>query len=446
MSPQGGTWLLSRANWCPGDAVEIHEFELTDYIQGSGTNKNIPLDIDLQNYNPPSGASYSLSAQLITYDSYRRDYDVLIDEIIAPTTNDHFTRFNPICDNPSVRIKNYGKQTLTYAEIAYWIDHTRKYYFDWNGTLLPGETADVVLPNMDWTNLDTSNMEFFARVDWPNNYPDQFPFNNETSSMFEAPVMFSTNNVQVRFRANDKPEENTYTITDQDGLVVANETIFNPSTFNIKDFNLSNGCYTFVMTDYGTDWEAGDGLNWWVNTQNNYESAGYLELRNSGNNAILHTFQTDFGAEVRLPFLIFDDLESIKGNSSSVRSAHPELTPYTSPYGEEFWQVYDTVWVSEDRVVFSTDAPTPINEINDNYQIEVYPNPTNGLVSILLIDPANENVEMVVRNLLGEEIDVLTIPTNQAVKYRLTDLSAGFYLFSFNVDGQTITKKISLFK
>lgn len=446
LSPQGGTWLISRANWCPGDAVEIHEFELTDYIQGSGANKSIFLDMDLTDYAPPSGASYSLSAQLITYDSYRRDYDVMIDEIIAPTTNDHFTRFNPICDNPSVRIKNYGKQTLTYCEIEYWVDHTNKFYFNWNGTLLPGETADVVLPSMTWTNLDPNNMEFFASVNWPNNFPDQFPFNNEVSSMFESPVVFTTNAIRVRFRANNKPEENAYTITASDGTVVANETSFNPSTFNDEDFFLQNGCYTFEMTDYGSDWDAGDGLNWWFNTQNNIETTGFVEFRNGVNNVQLQSFQSDFGAQLRFPFLIFDELETITGNSSAVRSAHPTTTPYTSPTGEEFLQVYDTVWISEDKVIFSTEAPTSIGEINENHNIEVYPNPTNGLVSIFVAHGQNKSIDVRILNLLGEEVDVLSVPTNQATKYRLENLSAGFYLFSFQLDGKTITKKISLFE
>ena len=446
VSPQGGTWLLSRANWCPGDLVETHEFELTDYIQGSGNNKTIDLDIDFMDYVPSAAASYSLSVQLITYAPYRRDYDVKIEEIIAPSNSDAFVRFNPICDKPIVRIKNYGKQDLTYCEIEYWIDHTNRFYFDWNGLLKYGETADVELPNMDFTNLDLSNMEFFAKVQWPNNLPDQFPYNNEMSSMFESPVVFTTNGITVRFRSNDRPQENAYTVVKSDGTIIADENTFPPSTFNTNPLTLSDGCYVFEMTDYGDDWETGDGLSWWVNTQNGYESAGYVEFRNTSNNSIIQSFQRDFGGKLRFPFLINTELQNITGNSSANQSPHPSTTPYTSPTGEEFLQVYDTIWVAEDRIVISSEAPTALNDLPENFKLEIYPNPSHGLVNNSMLSDQQKEVKVRVLNLLGEELSQFVMNTNSTQTYQFANLSAGFYLFSFDVEGKIVTKKISLFR
>jgi hypothetical protein len=446
VSPQGGTWLLSRANWCPGDLVEIHEFELTDFIQGSGNNKTIDLDIDFMDYVPSAAASYSLSVQLITYETYRRDYDVLMEEIIAPSNGDAFVRFNPICDNPVVRIKNYGKQDLTYCEIEYWIDHTNKFYFDWNGVLKNGEMEDVELPNMDFTNLDLNNMEFFANVHWPNNLPDQFPFNNEMSSMFESPTVFSVDGITVRFRSNDRPQENAYTIVKSDGTIIADESSFPASTFSNNPLTFNDGCYVFEMTDYGDDWDTGDGLSWWLNTQNGYESAGFVEFRNSANNAMLQTFQRDFGGKLRFPFLINTELQNIVGNGNNTPSVHPATTPYTSPSGEEFLQVYDTMWISEDKVVFSTEGPTALNNLLENYDLNIYPNPSNGLVSISLFTDKTEIITVSIFNLLGEEVDRIPLTTNTKLTYQFNELSAGFYLFSFDIEGKKITKKISLFR
>jgi len=446
VSPQGGTWLLSRANWCPGDLVETHEFELTDFIQGSGANKTINLDIDFMDYVPSAAASYSMSAQLITYDDYRRDYDVKMEEIIAPSNSDAFVRFNPICDKPIVRIKNYGKQDLTTCEIAYWIDYTNKFYFDWSGTLKTGETADVELPNMDFTNLDLNNMEFFANVQWPNNLPDQFPYNNEMSSMFEAPAKFTTNAITVRFRSNDRPQENAYTVVKSDGTVMADENTFPASTFNNNPLILTDGCYVFEMTDYGDDWETGDGLSWWLNTQEGYESAGYVEFRNTANNSIIQTFQRDFGGKLRFPFLVNTALEDLTGNGNTSPSAHPATIAYTSPSGEEFLQVYDTMWISEDQIVISTDAPTSLNNLPENFKLDIYPNPTNGRVSISLMTNSQEEVNVKVLNLLGGEVDQLMVRTNTTTPYQFKNLSAGFYLFSFEIEGKKITKKISLFR
>ena len=446
VSPQGGTWLLSRANWCPGDLVETHEFELSDFIQGSGSSKTINLDIDFMDYVPGAAASYSLSAQLITYAPYRRDYDVLLEEIIAPSNSDAFVRFNPICDKPIVRIKNYGKQDLTSCEIEYWIDYTNKLYFDWNGLLKTGETADVELPNMDFTNLNMTNMEFFANVQWPNNLPDQFPYNNEMSSTFESPVVFNTNTVTVRFRTNNKPEENTYTVTKSDGTVMADENTFPASTFNTNPLTLTDGCYVFEMTDYGDDWETGDGLSWWFNTQNAIETSGFVELRNTANNSIIQTFERDFGGKLRFPFLINTLLGAITGNGNNTPSAHPALTAYTSPSGEQFLQVNDTMWISEDQIVLSAIPPMAVNDALENFKLDIYPNPSNGIVSISLTAETNKDVAVKVLNLLGETVDQFTIKTNTSKTYQFKNLSAGFYLFSFDLEGKKITKKISLFR
>lgn len=441
--PQGGTWIYSRANWCPGDAVEIHEFELTDFIQGTGANKTVNVDIDFQNYSPPAGqAYYSISAQLITYETYRRDYDVMLEAIVSPSIDENFTRFNPTCGEPIVRIKNYGKQTLNSAEIEYWIDHTNKFYFDWTGSLAPGESADVSLPAMNWTNLDVNNMEFFAKVYWPNNLPDQFPHNNQKSSMFVSPTVFNLNNITVRFRTNDKPQENSYTVTKSDGTVIANETTFAASTFNNENLVLTDGCYEFVMSDYGDDWEAGDGLSWWVNTQNGIETAGYVEFRNTSNNAVIQSFQRDFGAELRFPFLINSNLAAITGASSNVQSEHPDTIPYLAPNGEYFLQVYDTIWISEDRIVYSENAPTSIGKAQEALAIEIFPNPSSDKVSIVVSSENQTDVAVSVWNVLGEKVDEFSVKPNRNQSYSFHNLPTGIYFFNFQLDDAILSKKV----
>jgi len=306
--------------------------------------------------------------------------------------------------------------------------------------------TDLSCGGNELTNLDVSNLEFFASVNWPNNFPDQFVYNNEKSTLFEIPAVYNTNALRVRFRTNNKPEENAFTIVASDGTMVANETTFNASTFNTYDYNLTDGCYTFEMTDYGNDWEAGDGLSWWFNTQNNIETSGYVEFRNGANNQIIQSFTRDFGASLRWSFLINSDLQMLTGSSTSTQSFHPETTPYTSPSGEEFLQVYDTIWISEDKIVIGDNAPVGIEESIDGFGIKVFPNPTNGIVSLMVVSSDNKKIPVQVLDLLGQQIDVFTLETNNPRTYDLGELSEGFYLFSFIIDGTKISKKISIFK
>ena len=136
----------------------------------------------------------------------------------------------------------------------------------------------------------------------------------------------------------------------------------------------------------------------------------------------------------------------LTGSSTSTQSFHPETTPYTSPSGEEFLQVYDTIWISEDKIVMGDNAPVGIEESIDGFGIKVFPNPTNGIVSLMVVSSDNKKIPVQVLDLLGQQIDVFTLETNNPRTYDLGELSEGFYLFSFIIDGTKISKKISIFK
>ena len=127
LAPQGGTWILSRANWCPGDDVEEHWFEMTPFIQ----NGNLILNADFNVFSP-SAASYTISAYLFEYETIDRLYDVALNKIITPNdeseyhtilttgnTNNYERSVATICTNPKIEIKNLGKSNLNYCQIEY---------------------------------------------------------------------------------------------------------------------------------------------------------------------------------------------------------------------------------------------------------------------------------------------------------------------------------------
>jgi hypothetical protein len=144
--------------------------------------------------------------------------------------------------------------------------------------------------------------------------------------------------------------------------------------------------------------------------------------------------------------LINADLQSLPHNSSSTQSFHPETTPYTSPSGEEFLQVYDTIWISEDKVVISANAPTRIEDTDDAFNLDIYPNPSKGVVSILMLTPQAQEVEAKVYDLLGKKMDEFKLNTNQSHGYQMGEWNLGMYVFVFDVNGRKISRKISLFE
>ena len=63
--PQGGTWIYSRSNWCPGAEVWTYDFEVTPFITPGDT---VVLDHDAQTYvHTGSWDYYQIEDQLVTY-------------------------------------------------------------------------------------------------------------------------------------------------------------------------------------------------------------------------------------------------------------------------------------------------------------------------------------------------------------------------------------------
>lgn len=80
-------------------------------------------------------------------------------------------------------------------------------------------------------------------------------------------------------------------------------------------------------------------------------------------------------------------------------------------------------------------------ELND-MEIEVSPNPSTGLVTITSSEELNDaNLQMI--NLLGQKVSSNTI-SGKNIVLDYSELNKGIYMMNFDVDGQSVTKKIIL--
>ena len=106
--PQGGTWILDRANWCPGTRAQTFDHEITNYITSSDS---VEINVNFQSYSwsGTQTPSYIIDCQLFLYEGSNFTNDVEITDIIKPSLKDEYSRFNPICGKPLIKIRNYGK-------------------------------------------------------------------------------------------------------------------------------------------------------------------------------------------------------------------------------------------------------------------------------------------------------------------------------------------------
>ena len=78
--PQGGTWIYDRAGWCPGQASDLREDDITGIVN-PGQIHNIDYGIT----NATGTSNYWVSSQLVSYDMPNHSLDAAIVEILSPT-------------------------------------------------------------------------------------------------------------------------------------------------------------------------------------------------------------------------------------------------------------------------------------------------------------------------------------------------------------------------
>jgi hypothetical protein len=412
VSPQGGTWIFHRANWCPGDKVPIFEIDITPYIT-PGQNVTVDLDFDDFVVQSGAGASYGISSYLVTYSS-QKDNDVMLQEIVTPSMEKPYLHWNPISTQPKVVIKNMGKQLLTYAEISYWVKGGPKWYYEWTGALPSFQSEQITLPAFDWNGLDTTDKVFYAEAKWPNGFVDEFSYNNKQESAFKmTPKLDSV--FYIFFKSNNQPWEDSYVVKNEDGDTISYKHTFAVNTIYKDTLHLIPGSYSFDFFDYDSlNWGAGDGLQFWLNQQNStdawYETTGQLSLKKL-NNTIIKTFDGDFGANVHYEFTVGYPL----GFNAPKTAPSPPM------------------------------HNTGIKDMaNLSAALNVFPNPTNDVINIE-IDLSEERDGMIsLTDIAGRNIKQIKVEDtlHQAFTIPSSQLAKGIYFVTFVSEGIKVCRKV----
>ncbi len=417
VAPQGGTWIFSRANWCPGDKVPSYEIDITPYIT---PGQNVSVDLDLDDFVIQSGASagYGISAHLITYTQQQAN-DVMMEEIIAPNADKPYLHYNPSCTTPKVKIKNIGSQPLTYAEISYWVKGGAKWYYEWNGYLPPFESEIIDLPAFDYSGLDTNDRVFYAEAKWPNNVPDEYEYNDKLACHFNMTPQ--TDSVfYLYFKSNNQPWENSYVLKSEYGDTIAFKNSFAANTTYKDTFHLYPGSYAFDFFDFDSaNWGCGDGLKFFVNQPPNatandawYETSGQINLRRL-NNTVFKNFTSEFGRNIHYEFTVGYPLGF--------------NTPKTAPTPPQH--------------------NTGIKEPSTFYMdMNVFPNPANDYIHTQVNLGKNTGGSVILSDVYGRIVEksYFENASHEDVTMSTKHLAKGIYFITLNAEGQKLTRKVLL--
>ena len=299
--PQGGTWPFDRAGWCPGTKVDEYEFELTPIVKSGDT---IDFDYGIEHYsdNGEKEGDFRMSHQLFSYGAPNFKNDAAIIEIIAPSSEDKYSRINPICSNPRVIIKNTGSYNLKSAIITYGLANGEKSEFQWFGNLKFLESEEIYLPTPDWTGL-AEDQQYIVEISKPNSVEDKNTLNNTMNSVVKLPVVLPNESIlQIKTNNLGRAAENSFTISNEMGEVFYSETSFSDdSTYNYV-LQLKDGCYQFRFVD---NMEDGISVHWWNRNSAPEEVGinGSIKFLTTDEKEIFN-FKPDFGQELLLNFRV----------------------------------------------------------------------------------------------------------------------------------------------
>lgn len=379
--PQGGTWIYDRAGWCPGAATDLEEYKV-------GNSPGETIEIDYGITTATGSSNYLVNIQLVTYGETNFELDAGIVEIKQPSKRIEYDRVNPICTNPLIVIQNTGSTTLTSLVISYSVEGGTSEEFTWTGDLEFLEKEEVVLPITDqgfW--IGSGENSFNVSIDSPNGGVDGYPGNNNYQSSFELSDSYNSL-IYIKLRTNNLAYQNSYTVKDENGVIVYEQDDLENATTYRDTLNLPPGCYTFELEDSGND-----GLYFWANSS---QSAGYLKIYDVESGSTIRTFQRDFGKSVF----------------------------YSFTYG----------------------TAVNVTEIESKNQFEIYPNPTSGLCMIDIEMATRSDVELRIHDISGREIEsqLLTGIKDSSIQIDLSKESNGVYYCTFSTEDTIITKKIIL--
>lgn len=413
VQPQGGTWIFSRCNWCPGEKVIDFEIDLTPYLKTTDSN-DIKISFrKMETSSTNIQASYAIAGNIITYGN-KNPFDISLIDVIAPSKDKTYFLHNPLCQGPIVKIRNEGTKAVKEAYIDYWVDGNNKTTFVWKGNLMPEQAEVVQLPAFPWVNVDYTSPIFFATLQKTTD--NMVVWNDSIQSRFDIPTVFPTQKLKFELKTTNDNKDNILKIYDELNQEVMSKIYKGDNKTYSDTITLPDGCYRMELTDYDDRIECGDGLNFWWSTQQLAKSTGSITIRNAISNAVLKTFNSDFGGKINFQFT----LNNVKLG---------EYTPKSS-YDYKKFKFPDTI-------------KTEIASANNDNYWELSPNPSiNGLLKIELKGHQQEISGIKVFNLNGQMVfqkETKNLSMNEELN--LGNLPRGIYIIRVNINGREDEKK-----
>ncbi|ESP90745.1 peptide-N-glycosidase F-related protein [Pseudoalteromonas luteoviolacea] len=291
--PQGGTYLFSRANWCPGEAITPFSFSV------STDNQDSLFDLDWQAYSwQPSqygkdAPRYIVSALLVTYGDYDLKEDIALKRVLKPNAAMP-DRFSMSCGEIEVEVENLGNSDIDELWFDYGVEGQKVQQYYWQGELPAGETKQINFATAYMGRFAANGSELTVAV---RSAADQQGVNNAQTVKMKAPIALDKSAV-LHLLSGKQGAETSVSIVDRDQNTVKHWPTFSNTAWHALPLDVPAGCYTLKIND-----SEHDGLAFPFFNQR--KGKGEIKLHHSGEvDAHVTQLEADFGRELSIPITV----------------------------------------------------------------------------------------------------------------------------------------------
>ena len=153
--------------------------------------------------------------------------------------------------SPIIKITNKGTQTLTAAEIHYYVNNNAPFIYNWSGSLPMDESATVALPALQGTSGDNT---FTVNILSVNATADEYTPDNTVVRDFTVNI-YAPDTITFQLQADAFGNETTWELRDENNIILYEGGPYGDFATDVETFILGEGCYTFTIFD-----EHGDGI------------------------------------------------------------------------------------------------------------------------------------------------------------------------------------------
>jgi hypothetical protein len=349
---------------------------------------------------------------------------------------------------PQVILKNLDTYALTSATITYECGAISE-DFEWTGSLAQNETTTISFSENTFPAGNNTITYSIISINEGENYST-----SGTSIIVEFLIVENGSSYELNLLTDKYGEETTWELVEDltsnilySGGPFASDT----EAHYITEFCLGPGCYTFTIFD---SW--GDGMAPWFGNQ------GSVTITDLSSSTVVYSLAGDgFEEDASYKFCIEDiacpadmavDLADAPftltggipagGTYTGTAITDGSFDPSTAGIGTHTI-TYHYMFEGSEELTCEFEITVLASSINNavSEDIDVYPNPTTGMLNINFENTQNREIEIV--NLTGQTIKQIN-SENEKIELDLSDLAKGTYFVRIRAEENVSIIKINV--